>query len=118
MARTNNNHIRVGGEIRDRFEVAAKDNETTANQLLPDLPTHWLENRKWPRADVQTRVARSSRFTAPVVGRDMIKAGYEAGVEEIRKFMSSVVPDLRMKLLSVESSEKQYQSTENNDTQA
>ena len=67
---------------------------------------------------MQVQVARSSLFTAQVVARDMIAAGREKEIEEIRKFISSIVPDLKAEPLLAESPEKQVQSTENSDSQA
>ncbi len=94
MAGTVNKHIRIDEEIWERLEAAAKDRETTANRLLSELAAQWLENREWPRTDVQIQVARSSLFTAQVVARDMIAAGREKEVEEIRNSISSIVPDV------------------------
>ena len=47
--------------------MAAKDREITANRLLAELAAQWLENREWPRTDVQIQVVRSSLFTARAV---------------------------------------------------
>ena len=91
---TVNKHTRIDGEIWERLEAAAKDRETTANRLLAGLATQWLENREWPRTDVQIQVARSSLFTAQAVARDMIAVGREKEVEEIRKFIFSIVSDM------------------------
>ena len=55
-----------------------------ANRLLAKLATQWLENREWRRTEVQIQVARSSLFTAQAVACDMIAAGREKEVEEIR----------------------------------
>ena len=94
MAGTVNKHIRIDGEIWERLEAAAKDRETTANRLLAELAAQWLENREWPRTDVQIQVARSSLFTAQAVARDMIAAGREKEIEEIRNLISTIVPDI------------------------
>ena len=94
MAGTVNKHIRIDGEIWERLEVAAKDRETTANRLLAELAMQWLENREWPQTDVQIQVARSSLFTAQAVARDMIAAGREKEIEEIRNLISTIVPDI------------------------
>ena len=94
VAGTVNKHIRIDEEIWKRLEVAAKDRETTANRLLSELAAQWLENREWPRTDVQVQVARSSLFTAQAVARDMIAAGREKEIEEIRDSISTIVPDL------------------------
>ena len=94
MAGTVNKHIRIDEEIWERLEAAAKDRETTANRLLAELAAQWLENREWPRTEVQIQVARSSLFTAQAIARDMIAAGREKEIEEIRNSISSIVPEI------------------------
>ena len=94
MVGTVNKHIRIDGELWERLEAAAKDRETTANRLLAELATQWLENREWPRTDAQIQVARSSLFTAQAVARDLIAAGREEEVDEIRREISTIVPDV------------------------
>ena len=88
-----NKHIRIDEELWERLEAAAKDRETSANRLLAELAAQWLENREWPRTDVQIQVARSSLFTAQAVARDMIAAGREKEIAEIRDSISTIVPD-------------------------
>ena len=117
MTGTVNKHIRIDEEIWERLEAAAKDRETTANRLLTELAAQWLENREWPRTDVQVQVARSSLFTAQAVARDMIAAGREKEIEEIRNSISSIVPDLKAEPLPAEPPEKQVQGTNDNDSQ-
>ena len=46
MAGTVNKHIRIDEEIWECLEATAKDRETTANRLLVELATQWLENRE------------------------------------------------------------------------
>ena len=106
MAGTVNKHIRIDGEIWERLEAAAKDRETTANRLLAELAAQWLENREWPRTDVQIQVARSSLFTAQAVARDMIAAGREKEIEEIRSLISAIVPDMDIEQPAVSQSSK------------
>ena len=115
MAGTVNKHIRIDEEIWERLEAAAKDRETTANRLLA---AQWLENREWPRTDVQIQVARSSLFTAQAVARDMIAAGREKEIEEIRNSISSIVPDLKVEPPPAESPKKKIQGTEDNHSQS
>ena len=106
MAGTVNKHIRIDGEIWERLEAAAKDRETTANRLLAELAAQWLENREWPRTDVQIQVARSSLFTAQAIARDMIAAGREKEIEEIRNLISTIVPDMDIEQPAVSQSSK------------
>ena len=94
MAKTLNKHIRIDEDLWERLEAAARDRETTANRLLAELATQWLENREWPATDVQIQVARSSLFTAQAVARDLAAAGREEEIEEIRSYISSIIPDV------------------------
>ena len=94
MVGTVNKHIRIDKDLWKRLEVVAKDRETTANRLLAELATQWLENREWPRTDAQIQVARSSLFTAQAVARDLIAAEREDEVDEIRREISMIVPDV------------------------
>ena len=75
MAKAVNKHIRIDEELWQRLEAAAKDRNTTANRLLAELATQWLEERQWPATVVQIQVARSSLFTAQAVMRDLIAGG-------------------------------------------
>ena len=92
MVGTANKHIRIDEERWERLDAAAKGRETTANRLLAELATQWLENREWPRTDVQSQVARSPLFTAQTVACDLIAAGRGNEVEEIRNLISMIVP--------------------------
>ena len=40
------------------------------------------------------RVARASLFTAQAIALDLIAAGREKEVQEIREFISTIVPDI------------------------
>ena len=93
MARTLNKHIRIDEALWARLETAAKETDTTANRLLADLATQWLENREWPRTEVQIQVARSSLFAAQAIAHDLIAAGREDEIEKIRRYISTIVPD-------------------------
>ena len=94
MAKAVNKHIRIDEELWQRLEAAAKDRNTTANRLLAELATQWLEERQWPATVVQIQVARSSLFTAQAVMRDLIAAGREAEIEQIRRYISTIIPDV------------------------
>ena len=52
-----------------------------------------LDRREGPRSVAELRVARASLFAAQAFARDLIAAGREAEVEEIRAFISTIVPD-------------------------
>ena len=52
-----------------------------------------LDRREWPSTMAEIRVARASLFTAQAIARDLIAAGREHEIQEIRAFISTIVPD-------------------------
>ena len=94
MARTVNKHIRIEESLWKRLEAAARDRETTPNRLLGELASEWLDNRDWPATEVQVQVARSSLFTAQAMVRNLIADNREHEIEEIRRYVSTIVPDV------------------------
>ena len=93
MARTLQKNIRVTPEQWNRIENAAKERGVSANRLAVELAIEALDRREWPRTELEIRLLRSSMFTAQAMARDMIAAGREDEVEEIRNLVSTVVPD-------------------------
>ena len=93
MAKTVNKHIRIEVTLWERLEAAARDRQTTANRLLAELATEWLRNREWPATGVQVQVARSSLFTAQAMVRNLIAEKRENEIEEIRRYISTIIPD-------------------------
>ena len=91
--KTINKHIRVLPEQWDRIERAAQGTALTANQLVMELAIEALDRRDWPSTIAETRVARASLFTAQAIARDLIAAGRDRDVQEIRDFISTIVPD-------------------------
>ena len=53
-----------------------------------------LDRREWPRTDLEIQLLRSSVFTAQAIARDMIAAGREDEVEEIRRNISATTLEL------------------------
>ena len=94
MARTLQKNIRVTPEQWDRIENAARKRDVSANRLVVELAIEALERREWPRTELEIRLLRSSMFAAQAMARDMIAAGREDEVEEIRSLVSTVVPDV------------------------
>ena len=93
MARTVNKHIRIEARLWERLEAAARDRETSANRLLGELASEWLENREWPATEVQVQVARSSLFTAQAMARNLAAENRGHEIEEISRYVSTIVPD-------------------------
>ena len=86
-------NIRVLPQQWERIERAAEGSALTANQLLMELAIEALDRRERPQTVAEIRVARASLFAAQAIARDLIGAGREKEVEEIRDFISTIVPD-------------------------
>ena len=95
--KTINKHIRVLTEQWERIEKAAQGTALTANQLVIELAIEALDRRNWPKSEAEVRVARASLFSAQAIARDLIAAGREAEFQEIREFISTIVPDMNAK---------------------
>ena len=91
--KTLNKHIRVQPEQWARIERAAQGSALTANQLVIELAMEALNRREWPATEAEIRVARASLFTAQAIARDLIAAGREQEIDEIRSFISEIVPE-------------------------
>ena len=96
--RTINKHIRVLPEQWEPIERAPQGTALTANQLVIELAIETLDRRDWPKTEAEIRVARASLFAAQAIARDMIAAGRENEVQEIREFISTIVPDADTRL--------------------
>ena len=92
VAMTISKHIRMDGKLWQRLERAASERETSANRLLSELATQWLDNREWPPTEAQIQTARASLFAAQAIARDIIAAGREHEIEEIRQFILTIAP--------------------------
>ena len=113
-----NKHIRVQPEQWERIERAAEGSALTANQLVMELAMEALDRREWPSTQAEIRVARASLFTAQAVARDLIAAGRENEVQEIREFISTIVPDIDTELLAPGQSDEKADGAEEDDSQA
>lgn len=87
--------LRVRPEQWELIEEAARETRLTANQLVMELALEALERRRLFSPEAEIRVARSSLFTAQAIARGLIAAGKEKDVQEIREFISTIVPDVR-----------------------
>ena len=93
MAQSLQKNIRVTAEQWRRIEAAARERQVSPNQLVVELAIEALDRREWPRTEAEIKVARASLFTAQAVARDLIANGREHEVQEIREFISGIVPD-------------------------
>ena len=53
-----------------------------------------LERQEWPRTELEIQLLRSSLFTVQAMARDMIAAGREGELEQIRRNVSQMAPEL------------------------
>ncbi len=93
IERTVKKNVRVRPGEWERIERAAEGTALSANQLVMTLAMEALDRREGPRNVAELRVARASLFAAQVLARGLIAAGRGAEVEEIRAFISTIVPD-------------------------
>lgn len=93
MAQTQQRNIRFTDEQWERVENAAREREVSPNQLVAELALEALDRREWPRTETEIRVARASLFAAQALARGLIADGCDNEVQEIREFISRIVPD-------------------------
>ena len=93
MAQTQQRNIRFTAEQWERIENAARERDLSPNQLVADLALEALDRREWPRTEAEIRVARASLFAAQALARGLIADGRDSEVQEIREFISTIVPD-------------------------
>ncbi len=86
-------HIRISREQWERLERAAQGTPRSPNQVLVELAMEALDRREWPGTETEMRVARASLFAAQAIARQLIADGREQEVQEIRDFISTIVPD-------------------------
>ena len=86
-------HIRILPEQWQRVEQAAAGTVYSTNQLLVELAMEALDRRESLDADAELRIARASLFAAQAIARRLIADGREEEVQEIRDFISTIVPD-------------------------
>ena len=89
MAQTLQKNIRLTSQQWERIENVARKRDVSPNQLVVDLAMEALDRRKWPSTVAEIRVARASLFAAQAIARDLIAAGREQDVQEIRNFIST-----------------------------
>jgi len=92
--KTVNKHIRVLPEQWERIEQASRGTALTANQLVVELALEALDRRGSLGPEAQIKVARASLFAAQALARGLIDTGREQDVQEIREYISTIVPDV------------------------
>ena len=95
MPQTIQKDIRVTPEQWNRIEKTARERDISPNQLVINLVMDALDRGEWPSNETEIRVARASLFTAQIIARGLIATGREKEIEEVRSFISTIVPDVR-----------------------
>ena len=86
-------HIRVLPEQWQRVERAAAGTVYSPNQVLVELAMEALDRRESLGLEAELRIARASLFAAQAIARRLIADGHEDEIQEIRDFISTIVPD-------------------------
>ena len=94
MAKTMSKTVRVTDEQWKRIETAVGNGKQSPNHVLVQLAMEALDRREWPRSELEIRLLRATLFTAEVAARNMIAKGREQELEEIRRKISRLAPDL------------------------
>lgn len=84
---------RVTPEQWERIEKITKEREVSANRLVVEVVMEALDRREWPRTELDIQVAKAALFAAQVLRRDLIADGRTDEVEEVLKFVSTLVPE-------------------------
>ncbi|MDD9981884.1 MAG: hypothetical protein OXU81_11100 [Gammaproteobacteria bacterium] len=116
MAKTLGRHIRIGEDHWRRIEALATSRNMSPNRLLVELAVEALDRREWPRTEREIQLLRSALFAAQALARDMIAAGRDDEVEQIRRSISEIVPDLTEDSAGVEPPRPDMASSSNGAT--
>ena len=94
MAKTIGRHIRIDESEWRRIDALADARDMSPNRLLVELAVEVLDCREWPRNELEIQLPRSAMFAAQALARDMIADGRAEEVEQMRRSISDVVPEL------------------------
>ena len=94
MPKTLSKTVRVTEAQWNRVETAARQRNESPNHLLVKLAMEAFDRHEWPRTELEIQLLRSTLFTAQATARDMIAAGREKEIEEIRREISRIAPDV------------------------
>lgn len=94
MAKTLSKTVRVTEAQWHRVQTAARERNESPNHLLVKLAMDALDHREWPRTELEIHMLRSTLFTAQVIARDMVTEGRGDEVEDIRRDISRIAPEL------------------------
>ena len=94
MAKTLSKTVRVTEDQWSRVEKTARKRNESPNHLLVQLAMEALDRHEWPRTELEIHLLRSTLFTAQATARDMIAKGRKEEIEEIRREISRIAPEL------------------------
>ena len=94
MPKTLSKTVRVTEDLWSRVENAARKRNESPNHLLVQLAIDALDRREWPRTELEIQLLRSCLFTAQAMARDMIANERGEEIEEIRREISRIAPEL------------------------
>ncbi len=94
MPRTMSNTVRVTDEQWKRIETAVGNTNQSPNHVLVQLAMEALDRREWPRNELEIRLLRFTFFAAEVTVTKMIAEGREKELEEIRREISRITPEM------------------------
>ena len=94
MPKTLSKTIRVTEAQWDRVQSAARKRNESPNHLLVEVAMQALDRREWPRTELEIQLLRSTLFTAQATARNMIANGRREEVDEIRREISRIAPEL------------------------
>ncbi len=94
MAKTLSKTVRVTEDQWNRVENAARKRNQSPNHVLVQLAMEALDRREWPRTELEIQLLRSTLFTAQATARDMIANDRGEEIEEIRREISKIAPDV------------------------
>ncbi len=90
--KTQSRRIRILPEQWERIEKAVAGTNQNPNELLVQLAMEALDQRELFGKEGRVHVARASLFAAQVLARGLIAEGREHEIEEIREYISTIVP--------------------------
>ena len=94
MTATLQKKVRITAEQWRRIEIEAENRKISPNGLLVDLAIEALDRREWPRTELEIHLVRSAIFCAQVLSRDLVEQGRKDLVDEIRRDISRIAPEL------------------------
>ena len=94
VGNTLNKHIRVDENHWGRIEAAANQRGVSPSRLLIECTLQAIEDKQWPGTEAEIRMYRSCLFTAQVLARDFVASDREEELEQIRRDVSKLAPEL------------------------